>query len=516
MGFRESEHHKPFRVTRPLQTYHVGNQLVKIMKFLVRIDYALFIFSLLILSKLILAMTTVPFSGGWVGDEGYYVGKAHYIYENLAFPKIIAKSSTERTLGWSDFRPPGYPLFLSSLLKFGKTDADLKKSVRLAQFILDILTTSLVLIVVYRFTQAQEIRIAAALLLGLQPWTSAFITSTLPDTLTAFLTTSGLVSLAFFISNKTKSTKIIAIVIGSLLLSLAFTVRPEMIVFVPLLVLCALWAMLSILSWRSFLIFGLLGALPFFAIVAANMAYRWQVEQKIAIFGEAPNPFPGLGKWTKTWVGTQSVKESITFGPLMIATDDFASLPKKIFSSEEERLKLLKAVKEVKTRGYITVDDDDVFMAVAEERIKKDPLTYYILARLYGTVNFWINLNNANHYLNAFAFLPRVVSKILTAGFFMLKCLVFALFFAGLYFLSKKSRLDIVNQWCLGFIFLGIIFVISRTLFLGLYINYAEYRYAVPAWPFVLATALFGMSELWSAYQGRLPVDRGKIILRKS
>lgn len=290
------------------------------------------VFALLMLGKLLLLLQQ-PLPEAWHGDAGDYVGKALYFRQHGEFPLIQPVSPTRPTLGYSDFRPPGYPLFIPTLLGFGTTVPAITQAVRLAHFVLDLATTALLLAFVWRFHPAKSYRWLAVLLLGIQPWTSAFIVTLNPDTLTTFLVVVGVGLLAWFVSTRPPwpvdaagplaSTlarrktgrhlpiKGLALVGASLLLSLTFLIRPEMIVFAFALILFALalaWPGLTgpERPWHALARYGLLATIPFLAIVGANMAYRWQVAQEVRIFGEFHHATPGLMHWTQTWIGPQT------------------------------------------------------------------------------------------------------------------------------------------------------------------------------------------------------------------
>ncbi|WP_139191838.1 hypothetical protein [Thiocapsa roseopersicina] len=438
-----------------------------------------------------------PLPEAWNGDAGDYARKALYFYDHGQFPAIRADPTDRPDLAYSDFRPPGYPLFVASLLGFGQSVPEITLSVRLAQFGLDLATTALLLMVVWRFHHSGGYRWVAALLLGVQPWTSAFIVSVNPDTLTASLLLAGVALLALFVTARAHRVKPLALVGASLLLSLTFLARPEMILFAFALLLIGLAMALPALNWRSFVLYGLLAAMPFLAIVGANVSYRWQVAQEVRIFGEFEHATPGLTLWSLTWIAPQSAKEKIIWGPLMIGPDEFARLPAAAFADDAEREKLLSVVRAVEARRLMMPEEDRLFGAIAKERIERDPWSYYLWNRLYSSANFWVNLNNASHYLNAFALLPRTLSKALTGGFLVLKLVLLMLFVVGIVRLARLGYAAATARWDVSLLWIGTAFVFLRTFYFGGIVGYVEYRYALVAWPFVLAVALFGLAGLW-------------------
>ncbi|MGD9781881.1 MAG: hypothetical protein AB7V14_06980 [Kiritimatiellia bacterium] len=441
----------------------------------------------------------MPLEDRLSGDEVYYVGKARSLYRHGSYAVNERPISAERTLSYSDFRPPGYAMFVSAFLPFGETNMDLRRCIRLSQFLLDVASTTLLLGVAFQFNRAKGFHIASAVLLGIQPWTSAYIASIYPDTLAAFLATTGILGLSMFVGAGKWYARVPALFSGSALLSLAFGIRPEMIVFVPAMVLISLILVKRKTSWRAIASYGILSALPFLTLVGMNIAYRWHVERQFRIFGEFRHVTPGLIRWTQTWIGLQTSKEELLFGGLTrggMDVERFARLPKRAFADAAEWKALENVVRNAHSRGYMTVEEDDVFMEIARARIAADPLTYFLWTRLYNSFYLWINMSNAAHYLSGFALVPRVFSKSLTALFFFAKIAVLLGFMGGACALALRLPLA-MHVWHANFVLLGAFFAVMRTFIVGFYVDLAEFRYALVAWPCVLIVALFGLAHVW-------------------
>jgi len=456
------------------------------------------IYFALVIFKMALAIC-MPLEDRLSGDEVYYVGKARYLYRHGTYPAIERPVSAERTLSYSDFRPPGYAMYVAAFLPFGETHADLRRCIRWSQFLLDVAYTTLLLGVALQFNRAKGFPIASAALLGIQPWTSAYIASIYPDTLVAFLATTGILGLSIFVGAGKWSARVPALLSGSTLLSLSFGIRPEMVVLAPALVLIALMLAKRKTSWRAVAAYGMLSALPFSALVGLNIAYRWHVERQFRIFGEFRHATPGLNRWTQTWIGLQTLKEELLFGGLTRGGMDvgrFARLPKRAFADAAERNALESIVKNAHARGYMTVEEDDAFMEIARARIAADPLTYYLWTRVYNSFHLWINMSNAAHYLSGMALVPRGVSKLLTAAMFIVKIAILFGFLGGACAVALRWPLA-MQAWHASFVLLGASFVTMRTFVVGFYVNHAESRYALAAWPLVLIVALYGLARIW-------------------
>jgi len=254
------------------------------------------IFFTLMVGKLALLQQT-PLPDDISGDEIGYVAKARYFYQHASFPPLI--SAEDGALCYPDFRPPGYPVFITLLLPFGTETTQLRHHDNLVQYAMDLLVTTLLLVVAFQFSQAKGFRIVAALILGIQPWTSAHIASLYADTLAMFLTVAGVVCLAMFGHFRWVLARTTSITMGSFLLSLTATVRPEMIVLAPALLVLAGWLEIRRMPWRVWLGYATLAALPFLLVVGLNMAYHWQTEKHIRIIAHFRHPTPGLNLWTK-------------------------------------------------------------------------------------------------------------------------------------------------------------------------------------------------------------------------
>ncbi len=463
----------------------------------------MWLFAALLLMKFFLLLA-VPLPESWHGDAWDYVGKARYLYEHGTFPEIRKGPDEEEPFRTADFRPPGYHFFISVFIPLGESNAEIARSVRIAQFGLDAVTTTLLLLIAYSFHPALGYRWFAAFILGLQPWTGAFIVAIVPETLTTILTVVGVLLLSFFVTWDGALRQAMALLGASLLLSLTFIIRPEMILFTFVLLAASILYAVRSQPARNHVLFLVIAALPFLGVIGANMAYRFHAADEIAIFGARPGSSPsGLGLWTGTWIAPQTIKEEIVFGPLRIGPNRFAELPSRMFSDESERDKLLKVVSGVHARGFMNAEDDQMFLKVARERMDRDPLTYYLWQPLYAAGNSWLNLSNAAHYLYGFSHLPRPVSKLLTAAFFGFKLLVLALFLYGVYRIIVELRSRSPEQWYLLFMLLGIGLALMRTLFFSFYYRHAEYRYTTIVWPFILLVALFGVSAIWTSLTHR-------------
>jgi hypothetical protein len=455
------------------------------------------IFFTLMVGKLALLQQT-PLPDDISGDEIGYVAKARYFYQHGSFPPLT--SAEDGALQYSDYRPPGYPTLISLLLPFGNEITQLRHSVNLVQYTMDLLVATLLLVVAFQFRPAKGFRLVAALILGIQPWTSAHIASLYADTLAMFLTVAGVVCLAMFGHFRWVLARTTSITMGSFLLSLTATVRPEMIVLAPALLVLAGWLEIRRMPWRVWLGYATLAALPFLLVVGLNMAYHWQTEKHIRIIAHFRHPTPGLNLWTKTWIGPQWLKEELLFGGLTRTRTDeehVRLLAKYALPDPMQCDATIRIIHDVQSRGFMTAEEDDIFAEIAAARIAAAPWTYYMWGRVYNSAYLWLNLSSATHYLTAQARCPRLVSKSITAGLFGMK--IFILIFATGGMLSVWRNKGILRtSWPGRFVLIGAACIVLRTLFFGFVFNTAEFRYALVAWPLMLAVALYGLARGWT------------------
>jgi hypothetical protein len=206
----------------------------------------------------------------------------------------------------TSFRPQGYPFVIALLMAFGQDFRAVNMSTCVLNVAADLALCLLLLRLCLSFTRSVPVRCIFAAVLVMQPWTSQYLRLIMPDILTALLTAAGVAALAVFIIARKSSAAIIWLLTGSALLSATFLLRPEMIVFVPFLVCLALLVRRP--RWRMFLAYAAIGALPFFASVAVNVAYRLRAEGKVAVFGKFEYERPGLMRWTGTFIASETVK----------------------------------------------------------------------------------------------------------------------------------------------------------------------------------------------------------------
>jgi len=392
-----------------------------------------------------------------ITDEVYYVAKARYIAEHHRFAPVDAHAlAVERGREWgnSDWRPPGYPLLVAALSfgDFSDPAGALRFRVTLAQFLM----VAAALIALYRTAaNAGAPPYAAALLLGLPPWTFAVVNEIGPDPENLALVAFGLLALG---RNR--------IALGTLLLSLTFFFRPEMIVLPPIVVGIAL------LLWRraTFLRDAAVAALIYIVLVGAQVAYRTSVTGEPGVFGGLHIYNRGAFDWANTWLGTE--KETYDF-VYALGEGLPARVPARAFDSAGERAAVEQIVARVTARRRYTAEDDAAFEALAREKRRAHPLRVLLL-RGWHTVHLWLNVETNNPLLSAMAGVPRPVRLPVWGALFLLR--IAALVLAAIALLRARDRL----------VLLMLSYAIARTILVGAVLNWNVHRYVLSAWPPVL------------------------------
>jgi hypothetical protein len=455
------------------------------------------VFVLLMVLKIGMVWSTRP-TGPAAGDEPGYVNIAKSLWINHRF--ISAETHQRdnengRTLDTSSTqtvstRTPGYPVLLYPFFLLGPRDENLRSGVVPFHMLLDVLVTSLLLYLGYLFTPSLPCRILMAAILGLQPWTSSFVFLILTETAVTFMMVAGVLFLSWFTAQD-KKRRPIWLVLGSIALSYAFSIRAELIVSVAVLIFISL--LLAKSSMKTFLFYGLLASIPFVAGIGANVYYRYKVFGEVAPFGNPNLHFRGPWLWVNTWYGSGLLKENTCYA-IKYGTFAQSDLPGSVFDNDEERRRFEQIMVEVKTAGYLTPKADNMFEELARERIARNPLRYYVFIRAYNVVSLWVNMDIGSYVLPWFSRLPRLLSKAGVGFFLALRLLIlfFAIIGSFMLYQGRKAK----RNWQWSFLWLGMCFVGVHTLLWGVYFSSAIHRYVISAWPFLLALSFYGMSKV--------------------
>ncbi|HEX7155332.1 MAG TPA: hypothetical protein VF618_27950 [Thermoanaerobaculia bacterium] len=434
------------------------------------------LFACLLVVQAALALIQPP--SPFVGDEPYYVAKARYLFEHHRFaPAATAALAAERgqTAGTSDWRPQGYPLFVA-LCSLGDFDAaTLRSRVTIVQFLLLAAALWWLFLTLCRFTPSPRRHFLIAVLLAGLPWPFEFVSLIGADSLT--------VSLFLFATLLLWRRSFVA---GSLLASATFLLRPEMIVLVPVVVGTAV-----LLEPRRRVRHALLTALAFFAVIGLQVSYRvWFTgEWKPSIFGGLHIVDRGAFAWVHTWLNTENEAYDFVYG--LTNGRLITKLPDRAFADKSERDAVTGVLQRVRKEGYST-SADAVFASVAEKRRREAPIRNVVIPRLWRTVHLWVNVETNSQLLHALAAIPRPVRRALLGMLLLLKiALVLAFPFAAV---RRFGRDDLGRL-----VALMAVVVVSRTLLIGMALNWMAHRYMLVAWPHLLGVVSAPRNEATAA-----------------
>jgi hypothetical protein len=415
------------------------------------------------------------------GDEPYYIHKARYIAEHHAFEPIGATElRVERGQAWgvSDWRPPGYPLFIA-LCAAGASDIKpMRLRVSAAQFfLLAILLFATFCLIEPSLPIAAPY--AAAFLIGIAPWPFEFVTLIGPDSLNASMTLLGI--LVIWRARKARAT-----FMASLLLMLTMMLRPEMVAIAPLVIAAAV----ALKAKEQWLTAGTAAVMAILLVLSSQLAYRRAVigRWSLVLFGGLHIPDRGAFDWVHTWYGTEQQAYDFVYG--LTNGNLRTELPDRAFADPTEREAIRGAVDEARRAGALPRSADEIFESVAAKRRREHPLTANIGPRIWHATHLWLNTETNTQLLNALSPWPKPARRVLLGALFVLKALLYLLY---LYCLSRARKLP---HQLFALVSLATVLIASRTLVIGIALNWMAHRYVVVAWPPLLVCAALSTALL--------------------
>jgi hypothetical protein len=398
-----------------------------------------------------------------ITDELYYAAKARYVAEHHTFPRAGPRErdiAAGRVWGTTDWRPPGYPVFLALV---GGSDIDHDEALRLRVTIVQFLLLAALLIATFLFVDARA-RWPAALLFGLSPWPFEFANDIGPDAINAFLIGTALL---LFWRTRGAAWSFVAMLMASA--TLLF--RPEMIAMAPVIAF-VVWFLRRERRWRD----ALAMLFAFAIIVSVQVAYRTAFTGEPGVFGPLRLTNAGAFAWTRTWLGTE--KEAYDF-VYAVTEGRRADLPSRAFGDAREREEVARAVRMAHERGY-SPEVDAIFTAVAEKRRREKPLLVAAV-RAMNVVQLWIHLETNPPILDALTPVPRIIRRPILGILLLLKIAAVILGCIGAGQALRKWRhgeADALDALTI----LMFAYVVARTLLTGVVLDWRVHRYVASAW----------------------------------
>lgn len=448
-----------------------------------------------------------------VTDEYYYVAKARHIAETGSFspadPSAVAVEAGS-AYGTSDWRPPGYPLFLAAISQgdFGDPATGLRLRATIVQFI-GVAGTLIALFVIAIESGIRGLRrYAAAALTGTPPWTFAFVNDLGPDALTVPMVAASLLLLWKYVTAPQPLAW--PLVAAAFIAGCALFFRPEMIVTAPFLVAVAF--ALGPGRWRGRLGHLVAAAALWGAMVGLQAAYHTWHTGIPGVFGGLHIVNAGAFAWVKTWPGTE--KEAYDF-VYAITEARPASLPARAFDDAHEQAEVLTVVARIQARGHYLQEDDAFFASMAEKRRRARPLRAHLL-RGWHSVNMWFNIENNSPLLTALSRVRRAVRRPFYGALVLLRLLIIALAAAAVVRCVHAFARGNATAYDLLLVLLTS-YAVFRTLFVGVALNWNVHRYILSAWPPVLWVACYALHTALGCSPGNdgKPLGRSGSIQRR-
>jgi len=283
-------------------------------------------------------------------------------------------------------RLPGYPLFLAIIFKF--CGMDNFGAVRWIQLAID-LASCLLIAGFVRDHAARPAAHWALWLAALCPFTADYAAVPMTETNSIFCIALGLFAGGRLIGGIRRHGRILWtwMLLTALALSFAILLRPDGVLLAAAVVPGIWWySRRNVVSLRAAMVCALLVALPLIPWTLRNYRVFHVFEPLAPRYANDPgeDPLPGYVRWTKTWlVEYVSSPEVYWRGDDIFV--DVHMLPSRAFDSSEEYRETEKLISDYNLDTTITPALDARFAALAQERISRHPVRYYVvlpLARL--------------------------------------------------------------------------------------------------------------------------------------
>jgi 4-amino-4-deoxy-L-arabinose transferase-like glycosyltransferase len=286
-------------------------------------------------------------------------------------------------------RLPGYPLFLGACFKlFGQ---DNWRAVMLVQLMLDIFSCYIIAETARRVVSSRAALMAFAFA-ALCPFTANYVGTGLTETTEIFFTSVAVLCavLAFERNSLAWWAACGLATAGAILL------RPDGGLVLISLALVLAWRLWREVEQRRHLFAAIV---VLFAVSLAPLIpwtiRNWKTfhvfQPLVTMSASDPDEFvpKGWNRWVNTWILDYSSTEDLTFNISGTAIDVYA-LPNRAFDSQQEFLAVAKLFEYYNKTVTMTPQIDAQFARMAEQRIHRHPLRYYLLLPLGRVADLWL------------------------------------------------------------------------------------------------------------------------------
>jgi 4-amino-4-deoxy-L-arabinose transferase-like glycosyltransferase len=377
-------------------------------------------------------------------------------------------------------RLPGYPAFLAACFALFGTEH--YHAVLLVQIVIDVAGCFVIADLARRTVSPRAARFAF-LLAALCPFTADYTVAPLAETLSIFFTAVVLdCAVAAFQASEEGLTRWSAWMGCAIAVSAGILLRPDGGILLVALGLFLLWRMWQRPAERARLFWA--GAVVL-AVSLASLA-PWTVrnwrdfhrfEPLAPRYASDPDEFvpSGFDKWMRTWVVDYVSTEEVYW---QVPGDnvDLQNLPSRAFDSAQEREKTQAIFDDYAKTQVVDPELNARFAELANERIKRAPLRYYVWLPALRIADMWLRPRTEMLPLNTrwWEYSDDTEGCVLAALWGALNLLFL---FAALMGLVRGPRPR--------YLALMLLFVLLRSAFLGTMEN-PEPRYTLECFPVVL------------------------------
>ena len=432
-------------------------------------------------------------------DEAHYVKKADQLLNTGTIP---------RAKGSGDWRPIGYSLFLACINGITGNWVTSRIVCALIQFTL----LSFVLIVFqtiacWNLKQSRALFITA-ILLGLQRWVFEDSRNMIPDSLTASLTTLGLLGLCAASSLKNQL-QIPAFIVSGVILCSTIFLRPEMIVMTPLFIL----AVVVFEKHRRSIVLRkmVIGLFILFMFLAFQILYWEKSTGKWEIYGNYSVRKLGAHNWTQSWFSTEQMAYAGFLHDNNIFSKTLNDFPEHAFADEWERNTIGEALARARQKQIYDQSVDALFQKVAEKRVRDNYFINSVLTRVWRTGMMWFYFESDNPVSKRVN--QPVLRSAIPLGFYLLKMIIFALAVCSAIFTIRSIR-NGTFDWYHRLTGLMLLCITIRTLLMGVVLGWMIHRYALAAWPAMMWCAVSAIVTI-ARNQQEMPAKRSPSALEQ-
>jgi len=296
------------------------------------------------------------------------------------------------------FRPtlvrlPGYPLFLAAI--FSVFGIGKYAPVRPIQMVIDLASCLLVAGFVRDHASRRAAR-WALWLAALCPFTANLTAVPLTETDSIFCVALGLFAVGRLIGRLRPHGRLPwgYLALTAFALSSAILLRPDGFLLSAAILPCIWWYRrgdAARASIRAALVCALLAFLPLIPWTIRNYRVFHLFQPLAPRYANDPgeDPFPGWVRWTKTWL-VEYVSSPEVYWRGDDLTIDIHMLPRRAFDSPEEYRQTEKLLFDYNDLCSFNPELDARFAALAEQRIDRHPLRYYLVLPLARLADMWL------------------------------------------------------------------------------------------------------------------------------